>query len=74
MSIADKDRNFQLIKAAAIEQNWKVEPTGRGHYMFKSPNGTDTVTAGGNYKDHHAIKNLVSRLRRAGMSIPDKFR
>jgi len=66
MAIADKNREFQLIKAAAVEQKWRVEPTGRGHYLFKSPNGRDTITAGGSYKDPTSIKNLVSRLRRAG--------
>ncbi len=66
MSIAEKSRDFQLIKAAAEGQKWTVERTARGHFVFKSPNGKDSVTAGGNYKDPHAIKNLVSRLRRFG--------
>ncbi len=66
MSIAEKNREFQLIKAAAEAQSWTVERTGRGHFQFRSPNGKDIVTAGGNYKDPHAIKNLVARLRRHG--------
>lgn len=66
MSIAEKDRHFQAVKAAAVSQNWIVERTAKGHFLFKSPDKKSVVTAGGNYKDPHAIKNLVGRLRRYG--------
>jgi len=66
MSVAEKSRDFQAIMEQARAQNWTIKRTGRGHHIFMSPNGKDSVTAGGNYKDPHAIKNLVGRLRRYG--------
>lgn len=74
MTIADKDRNFQVIKAAALEQNWKVERTGKNHYMFKSPDNKTAVLGGGTYKGPAALKNLVARLRRGGFVPPNGMR
>lgn len=74
MTIADKNRDFQLVKSAAVDQQWKVERTGGNHYMFKSPDGKTSVLAGGTYKDPHSLKNLVARLRRAGFVPPKNMR
>jgi hypothetical protein len=74
MTIADKSRDFQIIKQAALDQNWRVERTAGNHYMFRSPNGATSVTAGGNYKDRHALRNLVAELRRGGFVPPKKMR
>ncbi len=74
MTIADKSRDFQEIKKAARGQNWTVERTKGNHYLFKSPDGTTTVTAGGTYGDPHSLKNLVSHLRRGGFTPPKKMR
>jgi hypothetical protein len=68
MSVAEKDREFQEIKKAAEAQNWTVKRTSRGHFQFKAPDGKATIVAGGTYKDPHAIKNLVARLRRHGFT------
>lgn len=70
MPIAEKNRDFQLIRAAAIEQKWDVQRTGKGRWMFKSPNGNGAVTAGGSYEGPHALKNLVARLRKLGFVSP----
>ncbi len=70
MPIAEKNRDFQLIRNAAIEQKWDVQRTRKGHWMFKSPNGTGAVTAGGSYEGPHALKNLVARLRKLGFVAP----
>jgi hypothetical protein len=74
MTIADKDRDFQVIKQAALDQEWKVERTNGNHYRFLAPDGHTAVTAGGSYKDRHALKNLVAQLRRGGFVAPKKMR
>ncbi len=74
MTIADKNRDFQVIKKAAQAQNWKVERTTGNHYVFKSPDGVTSVTAGGTYTGPHALKNLVAHLRKGGFTPPAKMR
>lgn len=71
MTIADKDRNFQVIKQAAQDQEWRVERTTGNHYIFYSPDGRTRVTAGGTFKGPSALKNLVADLRRGGFTAPD---
>jgi hypothetical protein len=74
MTIADKSRDFQVIKQAAIDQEWRVERTASNHYQFFSPDGVTAVTAGGTYGDRRALKNLVAQLRRGGFVPPKKMR
>lgn len=74
MTIADKSRDFQEIKQAARKQSWTIERTNNNHYMFKSPDGTTQVLAGGTYKDRHSLKNLVAELRKGGFEPPKKMR
>jgi hypothetical protein len=74
MTIADKNRDFQVIKQAAVEQKWTVERTRGNHYTFKSPDGVTAVTAGGNYQSPHSLKNLVAHLRKGGFTPPKKMR
>lgn len=70
MTIADKDKDFQDVKKAATAQGWRVERTTGNNYMFYSPDGKTSVTAGGNYKGPHALKNMVAHLRRGGFVAP----
>jgi hypothetical protein len=74
MTIADKSRDFQEIKKAALRQQWTVERTSGNHYTFKSPDGVTSVTAGGTYQGPHSLKNLVAHLRRGGFVPPSKMR
>jgi hypothetical protein len=74
MTIADKDRNFQELRDAAVEQRWRVERRSKNNYMFYSPDGKTSVTAGGNYKGPHSLKNLVAQLRKGGFVPPEKMR
>lgn len=73
MTVAEKNRDFQLLLDDVKAQGWGVERTNRGHFQFKSPDGKGIVTAGGSYGDFRAIKNLVTQLRRVGFN-PKKRR
>jgi predicted RNA binding protein YcfA (HicA-like mRNA interferase family) len=56
-----------IIKAAQ-RQGWTVTMTGGNHYRFKSPAGPVVFTAS-TPSDWRAIRNIVARLRRAGLDI-----
>ncbi len=68
MTVAEKNRDFQLLLDDLRTQNWTVDRTNRGHFQFRAPDGVGLVTAGGSYGDFRAIKNLVAQLRRAGFT------
>jgi len=74
MPSSDRDSGFREVRDAAIAQKWRVEETNGNHYKFMSPDKKVLVIAGGTYKNYHALKNLVARLRRGGFVPPTHMR
>jgi len=48
-------------------QAWEVSKTKGSHVRFRSPSGV-TVFGSSTPSDHRSIKNIRSKLRRAGLS------
>jgi len=59
------------IERAAAEQGWKIDRTARGHPRFTPPDRTDEIIVGsGTPSDVRALRNLLARLKRAGLVYP----
>jgi len=71
---AEKNRDFQEIQEEAVLQGWAVERTGRGHWKFKSPNGSSVAIFAGSPGDWRTFKNFIAALRRGGFQPKGKSR
>lgn len=59
------------IERAAIDQGWKVDRTAKGHPRFTPPDpNQDIIIGSGTPSDVRAIRNLLARLKRAGLMYP----
>lgn len=64
-------KEFKELKSEAERQGWRVEPTKSGHWNFYPPDPTQgIVNHAGTPSDHRAMKNTISRLKRAGLKWP----
>jgi hypothetical protein len=59
------------VVRAAQEQGFRVGRTEKGHWVFYSPDTTfSPVYFSGTPSDQRAIKNLIGKLRQAGLVWP----
>lgn len=68
-----KGRNKEIAQLARLahENGWRVEPTkGRtgNHLAWFSPDGASRIISASTPSDYRAVRNLRSRLRRAGLA------
>lgn len=62
--------DLNKVIEAAKRQGWRVDRTKKQHWRFLSPDRNQPpIIFSGTPSDHRAIKNLVARLRRAGLDI-----
>lgn len=55
----------KLIKALE-EQGFTVTFTRNQHYLVRNPAGRVVATLAGTPSDHHAFRNMIATLRKAG--------
>ena len=59
------------IERAAREQGWRVGRTHKGHPVFYAPKlDVAPIVTSGTPSDQRALKNLVGRVRAAGLVWP----
>jgi hypothetical protein len=59
------------LEQAARAQGWKVDRTAKGHPRFTPPDPTMEIVIGsGTPSDVRSLRNLLARLRRAGLVWP----
>ncbi|WP_230854495.1 hypothetical protein [Arthrobacter terrae] len=67
-------KDLRNLVRLAESQGWEFGRTHSGHVKFCSPySTTQPVFYSGTPGDHRAQKNLVAKLRRAGLDIPHQF-
>jgi hypothetical protein len=64
-------KEFKQIVKIAESKGWVVQLTGGGHLKWTSPTG-QIVFSASTPSDGRAVKNLVSELRRHGITIERK--
>lgn len=61
---------LRKIRKRARNQGWTIEITGSGHLKWVPPKKSeDIVFSASTPSDHRALKNLLSRLKKSGLSI-----
>lgn len=74
MATKGAPKDLRNLVKLAESQGWEFGRTNSGHVKFCSPHSTEPpVFHSGTPGDHRAQKNLVSKLRRAGLDIPRRF-
>jgi hypothetical protein len=74
MANTNTPKDLRNLVKLAESQGWEFGRTNSGHVKFCSPYTTEApVFYSGTPGDHRAQKNLVAKLRRAGLEIPRSF-
>jgi hypothetical protein len=74
MANATAPKSLRNLVKLATAQGWEFGRTNNGHVKFCSPNNTvQPVFYSGTPGDRRAQKNLVGKLRRAGLEVPRQF-
>jgi hypothetical protein len=74
MANTNAPKDLRNLVKLAESQGWEFGRTNSGHVKFCSPYTTEApVFYSGTPGDHRAQKNLVAKLRRAGLEIPRSF-
>ena len=60
------DKKLKILQKAAWEAGWWPERKGNG---IMWPMGTGHVMVHGSNSDHHALANLTSEFRKAGLKV-----
>lgn len=74
MPLSQIPRDLRNLAKLAQSQGWTLKPTSKGHLRFQAPGGMGMVLASSTPSDYRSSKNLLSRLRRFGLSIPRGFK
>lgn len=74
MANTSTPKELRNLAKLAKEQGWEFGRTNSGHVKFCSPySDTPPVFYSGTPSDHRSHKNLLAKLRRAGLEIPRSF-
>lgn len=74
MATTRTPKDLRNLVKLAQKQGWEFGHTNSGHVKFCSPySDTPPVFYSGTPGDRRAQKNLVAKLRRAGLEVPTSF-
>jgi 4-hydroxyphenylpyruvate dioxygenase-like putative hemolysin len=63
------DKAINGICQKLMQAGWVARTTGK-HPQLKSPCGTKRLTINKTPTDHHAVKNFMADIKRAGIEVP----
>lgn len=67
-------RHLREIERVVVAQGWALTETNSGHFKFYPVAGGEPIFCSKTPSEYRATRNLVAKLRSAGLDIPKSLR